>query len=382
MRVGITTFGCDGGKSGIGQYAIQLLRAFGSAPTDVEFEVIVHGSEKDVFVPPSDRFSAYCIGENLRRAVVNLFWHQTALPRLCRKRGYDLLFIPAANRRGAIHAPCPMVGMVHDFSSIHVEQKYDPLRMFYIKRVLPVFVRRLDRIITASESARKDLTAFAHVPPERVSIIMHGVDHGIYRPQDKSEALERLKNKYPLRPPYILYISRIEHPGKNHVRLIEAFARLKHADEFPHQLVLAGSDWSRAETVHEAADAAGLGENVLFLGFVPGKDLPDLYCGCDLFIFPSLFEGFGMPLIEAMACGVPVACSNLSSMPEVAGDAALLFDPYDEDSIAQAMRQILSDEKVQGDMIQRGRERAKLFTWEASASRHLEVFRSAFDAGG
>jgi glycosyltransferase involved in cell wall biosynthesis len=377
MRVGVTTFGCDGGKSGIGQYTIQLLRAFAAVPGDAEFEVIVHPTEKDVFVPPSDRFRAFSLAENLRSPMLNLCWHQLGLPSLCKKRAYDVLFIPAANRRGVIHAPCPVMGMVHDFSSIHVQGKYDPLRVFYIKHVLPAFIRRLKRIITVSECTKKDIVTFARVPKDGISVIMHGVDQQSYRPRDKSQAQRRLVDKYPLRSPYVLYISRIEHPGKNHVRLIRAFARLKASHEIPHQLVLAGSDWTRAEAVHEAARASGLKEDVLFLGFVPGGDMPDLYCGCDLFVFPSLYEGFGMPLLEAMSCGVPVACSNISSMPEVAGDAAALFDPYDEEAISDAMHVVLSNTALRAEMIDRGGKRVKPFTWEASARQHLAVFESA-----
>jgi len=158
--------------------------------------------------------------------------------------------------------------------------------------------------------------------------------------------------------------------------LIRAFTRLKDSEPIPHQLVLAGSDWDRADEVHRVAEASDCAADIVFTGFASTADLPDLYCGADLFVFPSLYEGFGLPVLEAMSCGVPVACSNLSSMPEVAGDAAVLFDPYDEEAIAEAMRSLLTDSEMLGRYARQGLERSKGFSWSVTAARTLEVIRA------
>ncbi len=373
MRVGLITFGGDGGKSGISQYIIKIIQQFNAIESGMDFEIVVYEDEKDIFVPANSSMGYYCYGSALRNPVVNLAWFQLCLPGLCRKRGYDVLFLPAANRRAPFWVPCPTVGTVHDFSSAHVTEKYDPARMFFIKKVTPALVKRLNMILTVSESSKTDIVNLCKIPGDRVVVTPNGVDLETYSPGDKNEALKQLQTKFPIRSPYILYVSRIEHPGKNHVRLIKAFSELKSVSSLPHQLVLAGSKWSRAEEVFEVADQSPFKNDILFTGFVAGSDLPSLYKGADLFVFPSLFEGFGIPILEAMACGTPTVCSNLSSMPEVAGDAALLFDPYSETEICQAMLDMICKPGLSNEMAQKGLERSQHYSWKNTALKTLEV---------
>ncbi len=381
VKIGILTFACDAGRSGIGQYLVHLLREFPNAAPDVEFEVIGHRDEMESLLPSDHRFTLQTVGDDWKRPIRNIVWQNAVLPRLCKSRGYDALFIPAANRRVPLWLPCPAVGTVHDFSSMHVEGKYDPLRDVYIKRVLPFLVRRLTRVIAVSECTKRDIIRFAHYSTDRIAVIPHGVDQDTYYPRDKVDSQNAIRDQYGLRAPYVLYVSRLEHPGKNHVRLIRAFAQLKRDADLPHQLVLAGSDWTRAEEVHEAADAAGSGDGIHFTGFVDKKDLPHLYCGADLFVFPSLYEGFGMPILEAMACGVPVACSNASSLPEVAGDAAAYFDPKDEQAIADTLQKTLSDTQTLKRLAEAGRVHAAGFSWPEATLSTLSALRAAAETG-
>ncbi len=373
MRVGIDTFGADGGKSGLSQYIIKLLQQLALIPNGPEFEVIVYDDEKSLFIPPGDKMAPICFSKRLHNPLINLAWHLVGLPRLCQKRGYDVLFLPAANRRAPFWLPCPSVGTVHDFSSTHVEDKYDKARMFFIKRYTPVLIRRLNMVLTVSENSKRDIVSFCGIPEEKVVVTPNGVDLEVYFPQPGNSALERLQAKYAIRAPYILYVSRIEHPGKNHVRLINAFSQLKAKTKIPHQLVIAGTPWGRAEEVYDTAARSAYTEDISFIGFVDGSDLPSLYGAANLFVFPSLYEGFGMPILEAMACGTPVVCSNVSSMPEVAGDAALLFDPYDEDDICRVMEEILENDELRGKLVQKGIERSGLFSWANAAYKTLEV---------
>lgn len=381
VRVGILTFACDAGRSGIGQYLIHLLREFPKIAPNVEFEIIGLEGELDVFLPQKHDYVTHALSARWKTPILNILWQNIVLPWFCRRRGYDALFLPAANRRLPVWLPCPSVGTVHDFSSIHIAGKYDPLRDFYIKRVLPFLVRRLTRVISVSECTKEDIVRYAHVPPDRIAVIPHGVDHDTYCPRDKAGAQGKVCPKYGIRAPYILYISRIEHPGKNHVRLIRAFSQLKKDTDLPHQLVLAGSDWTRADEVHKEAENSGLGENIRFAGFVDGSDLPDLYCGADLFVFPSLFEGFGMPILEAMACGVPVACSNVSSLPEVAGEAAAFFDPCDEWAIASSMFELLARQSLSDTLAESGLRLAHRYTWITSAKNTLGQISCAEEKG-
>lgn len=377
LKFGVLTCACDAGCSGIGQYVIHLLRVFSKIAPDVEFEIIGHEDEILAFLPPDHEYVTHIVNARWKRPIPNILWQNLVLPRLCRAHAYDVLFLPAANRRLPFWLPCPSVGTVHDFSSMHIDGKYDFLRDVYIKRVLPFLVRRLTRVIAVSECTKQDIVRYARVPAERIAVIPHGVDHEVYYPRDKAEAQRRVCEKYGIRSPYVLYISRIEHPGKNHARLIRAFAQLKQDKGLPHQLVLAGSDWNRAEEVHKAADAAKLGDDIRFTGFIDGADLPYLYCGAELFVFPSLFEGFGMPILEAMACGVPVACSNTSSLPEVAGDAAIYFDPSDVKAIAAAVGEVLVTPTVRADTAKSGLRWAAQSRWSAAANSTLAEIENA-----
>jgi len=380
MRIGIITFGGDGGKSGISHYIIKLLEQFALFGDASEFEVIGYENEKSIFVPTYGQISFFGCGEMFRNPVLNVAWHQVVLPLVCRKRGYDILFFPAANRRMSFWLPCPSVGTVHDFSSIHVEGKYDPARMVFIKQLTPVLIRRLDLVLTVSEASKRDIVDFCGIPEDRVVVTPNGVDFDIYYPQDKERARALVQQRYGFGSPYILYVSRIEHPGKNHVRLIRAFSRLKATLKIPHKLVLAGSAWSGAKEVQRVAAESAFAQDIAFIGFVDAADLPSLYAGADLFSFPSLYEGFGMPILEAMACGTPVTCSGLSSMPEVTGDAGLLFDPYSEDDICKSMERMISDRGLREQCVRKGLERCQQFSWPATARKTLELIKETWEA--
>jgi glycosyltransferase involved in cell wall biosynthesis len=382
MRIGVTTFGGDGGKSGISQYIIQILRGFAELGGPHAFDVLVYGSEEGIFLPAATHLRALRFPESLRPPLRNLLWHQTALPGWCRRGGYDVLFLPAGNRRLPLRVFCPTVGTVHDFSSLHVKGKYDPARMLYITRVLPLLIRRLTRVITVSESSKRDIVEHGGVPAERVHVIPNAVDHARYFPRDRDACAAHLQERFGIRRPYLLYVSRIEHPGKNHVRLIRAFAALKARTGIPHELVLAGSDWDRAEEVHREAAQSGWVEAIRFTGFAGGTDLPDLYGAAELLVFPSLYEGFGLPILEAMACGTAVACSSLSSMPEVVGDTGVLFDPYDEAAIATALEGLLADPLRREANAGRALARSRAFTWTAAARQTLDVLERAAGEGG
>lgn len=376
-RIAILTFACDAGRSGIGQYLIHLLREFPKIEANVEFEIISIEDELDVFLPPTHNYAIHAVSARWKSPILNILWQNLVLPVLCRTHCYDAVFLPAANRRLPLWLPCPSIGTVHDFSSMHIDGKYDPLRDVYIKRVLPFLVHRLTRVITDSTCSKQDIVLYAKYPAEHIHVIPLGVDHETYFPRDKAECQRDVSAKYGVRPPYILYISRIEHPGKNHVRLIHAFAQLKRNTILPHQLVLAGNDWTRAEEVHKAAEATGLRASIHLTGFVESADLPQLYGGADLFVFPSLFEGFGMPILEAMASGIPVACANVSSLPEVAGDVAAYFDPQDEEALAVTLKGLLSDVPAQERHAERGREHAAQFRWSRTAESTWEEIIAA-----
>jgi len=256
---------------------------------------------------------------------------------------------------------------VHDLSFLRYPDHFVPKLVRYLERVVPASVARADRVLADSEATRADLIRLLGTPPEKVEVLYSGVDPR-FRPEPEPGERERLRARYGLDRPYVLSVGTLQ-PRKNFVRLIRAFARLPDTGRV---LVIAGGRGWLYESVLE--EAAHHPDRVRVLGFVEDADLPALYRGADLFVFPSFYEGFGLPVLEAMACGVPVVCSGVSSLPEVAGDAALLVDPEDEDGLRWAMERALEDEGLRREMTARGRARAAQFTWERAARQLLGVF--------
>jgi glycosyltransferase involved in cell wall biosynthesis len=376
VKIGIPCFGADAGRSGIGHYLIQLLRAMIEANVDDEFELLVDDREQRLLVPDSGRFLTLPINGRWCSPLANVAWHQTELPRWCHRRRWDALFLPAANRRLPFRTPCPTVGMVHDMGSLHLPGRYDPLRTFYALRVLPLLYRRLSRVLVPSESTRLDVVRHARVPPARVHVVPEAADDR-FQPSDRLDARRRIAKHLGFDEPFVLYPARLAHPGKNHVRLIRAFAQLKEAHCLPHRLVLVGSDWTGSDVIRRAAAASSRRADIVFAGFVPAASLPDFYRASDGLVFPSLVEGFGLPVLEAMACGIPVACSDCSSLPEVAGDAAVMFDPTSEPAIVDALARLILDRSLRNALAQRGLARSRLFSWAKAASATLDTLALA-----
>jgi glycosyltransferase involved in cell wall biosynthesis len=312
--------------------------------------------------------------------LVNIVWHLLWLPLMLRRHRCDCVYMPAGNRRLSWWYGCPSVGTVHDLSQLHVAGKYDPMRMFYSRRVLPRLMRRLTHVISVSQATRRDLLSHAMLEPGQVDVVYNGADLDRFRAIDREQARAHVREKFRIEAPYLLYTARLEHPGKNHVRLLQAFARIKRESGLPHRLVCAGSPWYGAEAIYGSARELGIERDVHFPGFVHNSDLPALYAGADLFVFPSLFEGFGIPLLEAMASGTPVCASNVSSIPEVVQDAGLLFDPSDPDEIGRAISMILRDDDLAARLVRRGLARSRLFSWDDSARQVLSICRAVTTA--
>jgi glycosyltransferase involved in cell wall biosynthesis len=232
-------------------------------------------------------------------------------------------------------------------------------------------VRHADFVTADSENTRNDLTTLLDVEPERVAVVYGGVDPRFHPITDEIE-LQTTRVKYGLFSPFILYVGTIE-PRKNLGRLLQAYTRLRKKKNIRHRLVIAGGlGWLYHDVLREIEELTADNE-VIFLGRVPDDDLPSLYSLADLFVFPSLYEGFGLPPLEAMACGVPVVCSNSSSLPEVVGDAGVLVSPLDTDALSDAIGELLADPVQRAEFGRRGRDRSRLFTWDRSARQLLDI---------
>lgn len=372
MRLLVSCIPFDGGKSGLSVYAREVVKALRAQGHELTLVV-----EPDVEASSlgADGAGVWRAPRWTRRAVASMLWHLFVLPLRIRRhrKEFDGFVICAANRRACAWYPLPTTATVHDLANFHVPGKYSRSRMFYLARVLPFFAKRAQRLVAVSGATKADMVRFWHCREEDVTVLYNGLpdrwSHGpmvAWSDGPPTEETKRSNDQTTKRPngggAAILYISRIEHPGKNHVRLIEAYGRLPRALAEKHPLVLAGADWKDAEAVHAAAAASPHADRIRFTGFV--EDAEPLWREAGFYVFPSLFEGFGLSLAEAMARGVPCACSENGSLGEIAGDAALTFDPLDAGAIAAALEALLAeDPAARAARIERGRRRAALFSW-------------------
>ena len=267
--------------------------------------------------------------------------------------------------------PRPIVLTVYDLIPLVLPEYWSKQNRLIFQLAHRLALRAAAHVITLSASAKHDLMRFFGTKPNRISVTPPAADEQ-FKPASQS-AITALRAKYNLQAPYMLYVG-INKPPKNLVRLIEAYARV--AVNIEHDCVIAGAWDARYSEAKQRASEKGLSERVRFIGPVAGDDLPALYSGADLFITASLYEGFGLPALEAMACGTPIACSNVASLPEVVGDAGVMFDPLNVDAIAQTIGDILTDRALRDQLCQASLARAAQFTWARLAAQTIDVYRA------
>ena len=368
MRLLVSIIPYDRGKSGISVYDREVVRALKA-----------QGHELTLLAEPGEEGDVHAPGWT-RRPVLSMAWHLFVLPFWVwrHRRDFDGFVICAANRRVCAWYPVPTTATVHDLANFHIPGKYSRSRMFYLAHVLPFFAKRAHRLVAVSESTKADMVKFWHCRPEDVTVLYNGLPEEGGPPPRRAPGTSRASG--------VLYISRIEHPGKNHVRLIEAYGKLDRKLAEAHPLIMAGADWKDAEVVHEAAAKSPHADLIRFTGFVASEDIDRLWDEAGFYAFPSLFEGFGLSLVEAMARGVPCACSANGSLGEIAADVAETFDPCDVDSIAAALERLLGEsDDARVARIARGFEHVKKFSWCDHAKglvRLIEDASSAKRGGG
>ena len=255
--------------------------------------------------------------------------------------------------------------------------KWHRLKSLYARYVVSIGLKKVKRVIAISESTKRDIVDIFGCSPNQIEAIHLGCDTGFSSAHDENEARKVLA-RYGILGEYFLFAG-ANRPHKNLVRLVRAFSRI--ADDLPdHVLVIIGSRYSGYTEPQETVTKVGLQDRVRFLGHIPDEELVHFYVSAVSFVFPSLYEGFGLPILEAMACGTPVISSNVTSMPEIAGDAAILVDPMDVADLAEAMRTVALDSKLRQTLIEKGMRRAKDFSWERTARRVLAVYEAASSA--
>jgi glycosyltransferase involved in cell wall biosynthesis len=270
---------------------------------------------------------------------------------------------------------CKLIITIYDLLPYVYPDSYGFLTSFRFKKILPKTVDVVDKIITISEHAKNEIITHLGVPEEKIKVIPLAANENYVPLSD--EKINEIKLKYNLNYPFIFYVGGLA-PNKNVNNLIKSFYKVKKL-RIPHKLLLAGEKRLKYNSTFELIEKLNLQNDVIFTGYVPDEDLPGLYNAADLFVYPSLYEGFGLPPLEAMQCGTPVITSNTSSLPEVVGDAGIMINPYDVDELANKMYEVLTNEDLGNELSKQGIERAKLFSWKKCAEEHLKVYKEVYN---
>ncbi|MGN6758905.1 MAG: glycosyltransferase family 4 protein [Thermomicrobiales bacterium] len=291
------------------------------------------------------------------------------MPHAARHDEIDLLHVTYTL---PLFLPCRAVVSVHDISYVFFPEAFSPRDRLLLSFAVPYSMRRAANVLTISEHARRDILRHYRVPEWKVTAIPLAAEE-YFQPVTSADEMARVRERYGLPERYILAVGNLQ-PRKNLRRLIEAFATLRATGAITQRLVLVGKSLWRESEVFATIRARGLADEVLATGYVPDADLPAIYSAADVFVYPSLYEGFGLPPLEAMACGTPVITSSSSSLPEVVGDAALMFEPTDTGALAGALERVLNDEPLRECLCAAGQERAARFSWTETARRTLAVY--------
>jgi glycosyltransferase involved in cell wall biosynthesis len=376
MKIAVALGGTDWGRSGLGTYTRALLPRLLRGLAGTGGGIVALGTERD--------FAAYGTElEGIERAhvpastdvpILGAAWYLARLEARARAVRADALLLPAANRRVTLRPRLPTVGVVHDLAQFNVPGKYDRLRTAYARRVVPRGLSSLHALAAASHATRADMARVLDIPSERIHVIPHGVDPERFGAAAADAArVAEARERTGLTEPYLFYPARLEHPGKNHLRLLRAYARSAVRER--HLLALAGADWGGEALIREEIQRLGLGARVRLLGFVPDEILPGLMGGASAVLMVGLCEGFGLPALEALAAGRPVVAARAGALPEVVGELGVLCDPFDPADMAAALARALDDghvARVRREGLAYARERS----WDRSFERLLALCRS------
>jgi glycosyltransferase involved in cell wall biosynthesis len=357
---------------GIGTYVRNLLRHLARIDRTTDYVVLCREADRQLVAELGENFRAVpeaSPGYSVRE--------QITVPLDLRRERADLFHAPHYVLPPL--TPCKSVVTIHDCIHLRFPQYLrNKLGYAYARGSLWVATHRSNRILTVSEASKRDILDYFNVPPEKIAVIYNGIDERFSAEPDR-EDVSRVRERYQLDDPFILYAGNIK-PHKNLERTIEAFQLLRREAGFEQvKLVIIGDEIAKYAALRHAVHRHKLHKYVRFFGFVPDRTLAILYRLAAVFVFPSLYEGFGLPPLEAMASGTPVITSNVSSLPEVVGDAALLVNPLEPQAIADAMRRVLTDAALRDDLRARGLVRARQFSWERSIRRVREIYGEVLD---
>ena len=367
MRIGIDAHSVGTKLGGNESYAVNLIEALAQIDSVNNYTIYVTTNEaRDRF---TDRWPNFKVRSTLPHTP--LIRIPLTLSAELRKRPVDVLHVQFT---APPFCPCPVVVSIHDLSFEHLPETFKRRSRTQLRLTVRRSARRATRILSLSEHTRRDIIETYRIDAEKVSAIpLAAADH--FRPVADNRELQRVRHKYGIDGDYILCVGSIQ-PRKNVARLIRAYALLRgnfSADKLPKLVLVGKCAWLYDETLR-TLEKTGVKDTSVVTGYVPESDLPALYSGALCFVYPSYFEGFGLPPLEAMKCGTPVIVGNRTSLPEVVGDAALSVDPFDIEAIAAAITRLMNNSALRDELSVRGQERARMFSWQHTAEETLKIY--------
>ncbi len=378
MRIGINALYLLPGKVGGSEtYLRNLVRSLLEIDRDNTYCIFINKESKGIFPESDPRLKIIPCPIEATNRPVRILWEQFILPFQVLRHKIDVLL--SAGMTSPFFSPAPSILVIYDLQHVNQPQNFSRLYLFFLKTIIYLSAKTSEGIITISEQVKKDIIQHYRIRPEKIMVGYLAVNKDRFFPLD-GEDIESIRIKYTLPEHYILYAAALL-PHKNHERLLQAFKEIH--DIMPGMTLVFTGAWENGyDKTMSKISASGLQDAVIMLGWLPFEDIPALYRGAELVVYPTIHEGFGLPILEAMASGVPVVCSRIEPLIEIAGNAALLVDPYDPSDIARGISSGLRDKTVRMKLIEAGIQRAKTFTWERTAINTLDFLSDLISHGG
>ncbi len=376
MRIAIDVRTVTPVRSGIGNYVLNLVRGLRRVGPEQELLLVGRPPNLDLLADPAHPGPVLATRLSHENHPLGDLWEHLWLPGTLRREGVQVMHGPAA-MLPLLGRSCAGVVTIHDLVAFLQPETIPRKYALYMQWLIGRVVRKATRIISVSHHTKRDLVEVLGVDPRRVAVV-HEAAAPEFRPETDPAALEKVRRRYGIHKPFFFHVGNIE-PRKNLVRLVKAYLSLRPRLQGRVQLVLSGQKGWLTGPLFRQLDGLNLADDIIFTGFLPQEDLPLLMSAARAFVFPSLYEGFGLPALEAMSCATPLITSNISSLPEIVGAAGLLVDPLDEGAIAEAMWRVFSDDDLHQELSRAGLERTRLFSWERTARQTLAVYRAAHE---
>lgn len=361
----------DKRQSGVGSYVTHLIQGLKTANKKHRYALMVTSRQAAALPDYFKEFEIYTVPFSSENHVMGDPWEFILLPRLLRNNAIDIFHGPAF-MAPPFHKGFQSVATIHDLVAFHHPHTIPMKYAFYMRFLIKLMIRRAGGIITDSEFIRNEIIKMFHVDEKKVFAIPIAASE-MFKPTEDKSRIEKLKELYGINKRYFLHVGNIE-PRKNLTNLFRACDRVWERLGQDFQLVVVGKKGWLYRGIFDTLRETKCAHDVIFTGYVREEDIPALYSGADFFIFPSIYEGFGLPILEAMRCGTPVITSNVSSMPEVAGDAALYVDPSKPEDIAEKILELVYNKTLREKMREKGFLQAAKFSWEKTARKILNVY--------